>query len=52
MSRSRRTRKKPADLDVHPDRAGDLIVGELAVHGWDLAVATGQRLELLTGAWT
>ena len=25
---------------------GDMIVGELAVHGWDLAVATGQRLEL------
>jgi uncharacterized protein (TIGR03086 family) len=25
---------------------GDMIVGELAVHGWDLAVATGQRLDL------
>ncbi|WP_427888980.1 TIGR03086 family metal-binding protein [Kribbella sp. GL6] len=25
---------------------GDMIVGELAVHGWDLAAATGQRLEL------
>ncbi|MFF0835480.1 MULTISPECIES: TIGR03086 family metal-binding protein [unclassified Streptomyces] len=25
---------------------GDMIVGELAVHSWDLAVATGQRLEL------
>jgi uncharacterized protein (TIGR03086 family) len=25
---------------------GDMIVGELAVHGWDLAVATGQQLEL------
>jgi uncharacterized protein (TIGR03086 family) len=25
---------------------GDMIVGELAVHGWDLAVATGQRLTL------
>ncbi|GAA1891450.1 TIGR03086 family metal-binding protein [Asanoa iriomotensis] len=25
---------------------GEMIVGELAVHGWDLAVATGQRLEL------
>ncbi|GIF52096.1 uncharacterized protein (TIGR03086 family) [Asanoa ferruginea] len=25
---------------------GNMIVGELAVHGWDLAVATGQRLEL------
>ncbi|MFF0264811.1 TIGR03086 family metal-binding protein [Kribbella sp. NPDC004536] len=25
---------------------GDMIVGELVVHGWDLAVATGQRLEL------
>jgi uncharacterized protein (TIGR03086 family) len=25
---------------------GDMITGELAVHGWDLAVATGQRLEL------
>ncbi len=25
---------------------GDMIVSELAVHGWDLAVATGQRLEL------
>ena len=28
---------------------GDMIVGELAVHGWDLAVATGQRLELPAG---
>jgi uncharacterized protein (TIGR03086 family) len=27
---------------------GNMIVGELAVHGWDLAVATGQRLELPT----
>jgi uncharacterized protein (TIGR03086 family) len=27
-------------------RMGAMIVGELAVHGWDLAVATGQRLEL------
>ncbi|MFD0539976.1 hypothetical protein ACFQY7_45580 [Actinomadura luteofluorescens] len=25
---------------------GDMIVGELAMHAWDLAVATGQRLEL------
>lgn len=25
---------------------GEMIVGELAVHGWDLAVATGQRREL------
>ncbi|MFC5183447.1 TIGR03086 family metal-binding protein [Actinomadura harenae] len=25
---------------------GDMIVGELAVHAWDLAVATGQKLEL------
>ncbi len=25
---------------------GDMIVGELVVHGWDLAVATGQRWEL------
>ena len=25
---------------------GDMIVGELTVHGWDLAVAAGQRLEL------
>lgn len=25
---------------------GDMITGELAVHGWDLAVATGQRLAL------
>ncbi|MEV8438631.1 TIGR03086 family metal-binding protein [Actinosynnema sp. NPDC051121] len=25
---------------------GDMIAGELTVHGWDLAVATGQRLEL------
>jgi uncharacterized protein (TIGR03086 family) len=25
---------------------GDMITGELAVHGWDLAAATGQRLEL------
>jgi uncharacterized protein (TIGR03086 family) len=25
---------------------GDMIVGELAVHGWDLTVATGQRLAL------
>jgi uncharacterized protein (TIGR03086 family) len=25
---------------------GDMIMGELAVHGWDLAVSTGQRLEL------
>ena len=25
---------------------GNMIVGELAVHGWDLAAATGQRLEL------
>ena len=25
---------------------GDMIIGELAVHSWDLAVATGQRLEL------
>ncbi len=25
---------------------GDMIVGELAVHAWDLAAATGQRLEL------
>jgi uncharacterized protein (TIGR03086 family) len=25
---------------------GDMITGELAVHGWDLAVSTGQRLEL------
>jgi uncharacterized protein (TIGR03086 family) len=25
---------------------GDMIVGELVVHGWDLAAATGQRLEL------
>jgi uncharacterized protein (TIGR03086 family) len=25
---------------------GDMIIGELAVHGWDLAVATGQRLDL------
>jgi hypothetical protein len=24
---------------------GEMIVGELAVHGWDLAVATVQRLE-------
>ena len=28
---------------------GDMIIGELAVHGWDLAVATGQRLELPAG---
>ena len=28
---------------------GDMIVGELAVHGWDLAVATGQRPELPAG---
>ncbi|WP_410672251.1 TIGR03086 family metal-binding protein [Amycolatopsis sp. cmx-4-68] len=28
---------------------GDMITGELAVHGWDLAVATGQRLELPVG---
>jgi len=28
---------------------GDMITGELAVHGWDLAVATGQRLELPAG---
>ena len=28
---------------------GDMIVGELAVHGWDLAVATGQRQELPAG---
>ncbi|MEU8133991.1 TIGR03086 family metal-binding protein [Streptodolium elevatio] len=25
---------------------GEMIVGELVVHGWDLAVATGQQLEL------
>ncbi|HYQ69686.1 TIGR03086 family metal-binding protein [Actinophytocola sp.] len=25
---------------------GDMIVGELVVHGWDLAAATGQRLDL------
>lgn len=25
---------------------GDMIMGELVVHGWDLAVATGQRLDL------
>jgi uncharacterized protein (TIGR03086 family) len=25
---------------------GDMITGELAVHAWDLAVATGQRLDL------
>ncbi|MEU2556820.1 hypothetical protein ABZ589_35000 [Streptomyces sp. NPDC013313] len=25
---------------------GDMIVGELAVPSWDLAVATGQRLDL------
>ena len=25
---------------------GDMIVGELAVHGWDLGAATGRRLEL------
>ncbi|MCP2342155.1 TIGR03086 family metal-binding protein [Actinomadura rupiterrae] len=25
---------------------GDMITGELALHAWDLAVATGQRLEL------
>ena len=31
---------------------GDMIVGELAVHGWDLAVATGQRLELPAGLVT
>lgn len=24
---------------------GDMIVSELTVHGWDLAVATGQRLD-------
>jgi uncharacterized protein (TIGR03086 family) len=28
---------------------GDMIVGELAVHGWDLAAATGQRLDLPAG---
>ena len=28
---------------------GDMIVGELAVHGWDLAVATGQRQDLPAG---
>ena len=28
---------------------GAMIVGELAMHGWDLAVATGQRLELPAG---
>lgn len=25
---------------------GDMVVGELVVHGWDLAQATGQRLDL------
>jgi len=25
---------------------GDMLVGELAIHGWDLAAATGQRLNL------
>ncbi len=34
----------PQTLPAHV--MGDMIVGELAVHGWDLAVATGQRLEL------
>lgn len=28
---------------------GDMITGELAVHAWDLAAATGQRLDLPAG---
>jgi uncharacterized protein (TIGR03086 family) len=31
---------------------GDMITGELAMHGWDLAVATGQRLDLPAGLLT
>ena len=33
-------------IELPASLVGDMILGELVVHGWDLARATGQRLDL------